>query len=156
MTCQASSARQDGRASTASGSSHSEYCGLHTLLVSRNAATARKSSCGSRGRRGASRPRASTPASATSTLSAATPLTWGAGLPAPAAIACSPYQSESKSAGRSRLSSKNRRQDSGYAPATGRLTADQAMAAPAAARQKAGSCRERQHSASSGTKNSAG
>ena len=67
-----------------------------------------------------------------------------------------PYQSESKSAGRSRLSSKNRFQDSGYAPAIGRFTAAHATAAPAAALPKAGICRDRQHSASSGTKNSAG
>ena len=156
MACQASSAFQDGRASTASGSSHSEYCGLHTLLVSRNAATARNSSCGSRGRRGASRPSASTATSATSTATAARLFTCGAGLPEPLSRVEAPYQSESKSAGRSRLSSTKRRHDSGHAAATGRLTADHAIAAPVAARPKAGSCRDRQHSASSGTKNSAG
>ena len=86
----------------------------------------------------------------------ATPLTSGAAPPDPLSSALRPYQSESKSAGRSRLSSKKRRHDSGQAPATGRLTADQATTAPAAARQKAGSCRDRQHSTSSGTKNSTG
>ncbi len=113
MACQASSARQDGRASTASGSSHSEYCGLHTLLVSRNAATTRKSNCGNRGLRGATRPSPSTPQSATSTASVAIPFTWGAEPPGPTSSACRPYQSESKSAVRSRLSSKKRRHESG-------------------------------------------
>lgn len=85
------------------------------------------------------------------------PLTCG-GEPVSAPVSrwSTPYQSESKSAGRSRLSSKKRRHESGYAAATGRLTADQATTAPSAARQKAGSCRDRQHSASSGMKNSAG
>ncbi len=157
VTCQASSARQDGRASTASGSSQSEYCGDQTLLVSRKAATTRKSSCGSRGRRGASRPSTATAPTATTTAIAAMPLTCGGEPPSPPVSTWSrPYQSESKSAGRSRLSSKKRFQDSGYAAAIGRLTADQATAAPSAARQKAGSCRDRQHSTSSGTKKSAG
>ncbi len=156
MTCQASSARQDGRASTASGSSQSEYCGDHTLLVSRKAATTRKSSCGSRGRRGASRASASTPATASTTAIAAMPLTSGGEPPSPVSRWSTPYQSESKSAGRSRLSSKKRRHDSGYTAAIGRLTADQAIAAPSAARQKGVSCRDRQHSASSGTKKSTG
>ena len=113
VACQASSARHDGRASTASGTSQSEYCGLQTLLVSRKPATVRKSSCGNRGRRGASRPSASTPASAARTASAAMPLTWGAGAPGPLSSALRPYQSESKSAARSRLRSKKRRHDSG-------------------------------------------
>lgn len=155
VTCQASSARQDGRASTASGSSQSEYCGDHTLLASRKAATTRKSSCGSRGRRGASRPSTSTAPTATTTATAARPLTCG-GEPSPVSRWSTPYQSESKSAGRSRLSSKKRRHDSGYAAAIGRLTADQATAAPSAARQNAGSCRDRQHSTSSGARNSTG
>ena len=51
--CQSSSERHFGRASTASGSSHSEYCGLHTLLSSRNPATSRKASWATRGRTGA-------------------------------------------------------------------------------------------------------
>lgn len=49
----ASRIRRCGRASTASGTSHSEYWGLHTLLVSRNAATTRKHNWARRGRRGA-------------------------------------------------------------------------------------------------------
>lgn len=53
MSIQLSSRRQRGIARTASGTSHSEYCGLHTLFVSRNTATTRKHSCASRGRRGA-------------------------------------------------------------------------------------------------------
>jgi hypothetical protein len=155
VTCQASSTRQDGRASTASGSSQSEYCGLQTLLVSRNAATTRNSSCGSRGRRGAISPSTNTAASASSTATAATPLTCGAGL-LPPRIWAKPYQRESKSAGRSRFSLRKRSQESGQSASTGRLTRHQATSAPTAARPNAGSCRDRQHSASSGTKNSSG
>jgi hypothetical protein len=112
VTCQASSTRQDGRASTASGSSQSEYCGLHTLLVSRNAATTRNSSCGSRGRRGAVSASAATAASASTTAAAATVLTCGAGLPE-LSVWATPYQRESKSAGRSRLSLRKRSHESG-------------------------------------------
>src|SRR5438874_7833162 len=36
MVIQASTSFQRGTASTASGTSHREYCGLHTLFVSRN------------------------------------------------------------------------------------------------------------------------
>jgi hypothetical protein len=155
VTCQASSARQDGRASTASGSSHSEYCGLQTLLVSRNAATTRNSSCGSRGRRGAISASTSTAASASRTTAAAAPLTLGAGLPLPTTWS-KPYQSESKSAGRSRLSLRNCSQEFGQSSATGRSTTAQATTAPAEARQNARNCPARQHSASSGRKNSTG
>ena len=49
-----------GTASTASGTSHSEYCGLHTLLVSRNTATMRNASCAIRGVVRAVSPMAST------------------------------------------------------------------------------------------------
>ena len=38
-----------GTASTASGTSHSEYWGLHTLLVRRKIATMRNASCAMRG-----------------------------------------------------------------------------------------------------------
>src|ERR1700733_536895 len=53
MVIHARSTRRCGNASTASGTSHSENCGLHTLLVTRKAATTRNSSCATRGRRGA-------------------------------------------------------------------------------------------------------
>lgn len=53
IVIQASRIRVCGIASTASGTSHSEYCGLHTLLTSRNPATMRKANCATRGRRGA-------------------------------------------------------------------------------------------------------
>jgi hypothetical protein len=112
VTCQASSARQDGRASTASGSSQSEYCGLQTLFVSRNAATTRNSSCGSRGRRGAFSANTMTAAIASTTVTPAMPLTCGAGFLLPTTWV-KPYQSESKSAGRSRLSFRNRNHESG-------------------------------------------
>src|SRR4029077_20342565 len=46
----ASRIRRCGSASTANGTSHSENCGLHTLLVNRNAATTRNATCTSRGR----------------------------------------------------------------------------------------------------------
>ena len=49
----ASRIRVCGIASTASGISHSEYCGLHTLFTRRNPATSRKASWATRGRRGA-------------------------------------------------------------------------------------------------------
>ena len=52
-TCQARNAPQRGRASTASGSSQSTNCCDQTLLKIRNAATTRKASWASRGRRGA-------------------------------------------------------------------------------------------------------
>ena len=155
VACQASNAGQDGRASTASGSSHNEYCGLQTLLVSRNAATTRNSSCGSRGRRGAVNASTKTAASASTTIVAAAPLTLGAGLPLPTTWR-TPYQSESKSAGRSRLSFRNCSHESGQSSATGTLTTAQASTAPAAARPNARSCPARQHSASSGMKNSTG
>ena len=58
-----------GIASTASGTSHNEYCGLHTLLVSRKNATMRNASCAMRGDFGAVRPiaRTATQPSANST-----------------------------------------------------------------------------------------
>ena len=159
VACQIRYARQDGRASTASGTSHSEYCGLHTLFVSRNPATVRNSSCGSRGRRGARRASSTTPASANTTASDAMPFTFGV----PAGRFCcravrysNPYQSVSKSAERDRLSSKNRRQAAGYSAATGRLTATQASAAPANVQANAPSRLVRRQSASSGIRNSPG
>ncbi len=57
MVIQASRILVCGIASTASGTSHSEYCGLHTLFTSRKPATKRKASCATRGRRGAVRAR---------------------------------------------------------------------------------------------------
>jgi len=53
VACHSSSERHFGRARTASGSSHSEYCGLHTLFRSRNPATSRNATCATRGRTGA-------------------------------------------------------------------------------------------------------
>src|SRR4029450_2945445 len=52
-TIHSSTVRQRAIASTASGTSHSEYCGLHTLFVTRNPATTRNVSDATRGRRGA-------------------------------------------------------------------------------------------------------
>ncbi len=46
----ASRIRRCGSASTASGTSHSENWGLHTLFVNRNAANTRNATCTSRGR----------------------------------------------------------------------------------------------------------
>ncbi len=54
--------RQRGRASTASGSSQSTYCGEYTLLRSTNAATTRKASWTTLGRRGAASPSHAIPA----------------------------------------------------------------------------------------------
>ena len=53
--CQRRYDHSRGRASTANGTSQMTYCGDHTLLVSRKAASVRKKTCGSRGRRGAAR-----------------------------------------------------------------------------------------------------
>jgi len=88
-------------------------------------------------------------------MTAAGPLTWGAGLSLPR-IWSKPYQSESKSAGRSRFSLRNCSHELGQSSATGTLTAAHAIAPPAAARQNARICPARQHSASSGTKKSTG
>ena len=52
-SCHRTYGHQRGRASTASGTSQMTYCGDQTLFVIRNAASSRKHSCGSRGRRGA-------------------------------------------------------------------------------------------------------
>src|ERR1700733_7985002 len=51
MVIHANRIRRCGNASTASGTSHSENCGLHTLLVIRKAASTRSDSCATRGRR---------------------------------------------------------------------------------------------------------
>jgi len=114
MACQASNARQDGLASTASGTSHRLYCGLHTLLVSRNPATRRNSSWGSRGRRRAPSANAPTPRHTASTPTATAAFsTFGAppegtarsnGLPRMNWSTC---HSESGSASRLRLLRKN-------------------------------------------------
>jgi hypothetical protein len=69
--CQARIARHEGRASTASGTSHSEYCGDQTLFTSRKPATSRNSSCGSRGRVRATMARPPTPQT-TATVASAT------------------------------------------------------------------------------------
>jgi hypothetical protein len=52
-SCHSRYGHSRGRASTASGTSQTTYCGDQTLFVIRNAASSRKHSCGSRGRRGA-------------------------------------------------------------------------------------------------------
>src|SRR5690348_17302591 len=54
--CQITVTRHRGRASARSGTSHSEYCGLHTFVVSKKASTARNASCARRGRTGAYKP----------------------------------------------------------------------------------------------------
>jgi hypothetical protein len=54
-----------GRASTANGTSQITYCGDHTLFSIRNAASSRKHSCGSRGRRAAVRASTAIPRAAT-------------------------------------------------------------------------------------------
>jgi len=60
--CQNSSGRQRGNASTTNRSSHNEYCGDHTLFVSRNAAMTRNASWANRGRRAAASPSRPIPA----------------------------------------------------------------------------------------------
>jgi len=61
VSCQIRIGFHLGNASTASGNNHSEYCGLHTLFVSRNPATTRNSSCISRGRSSARSARTAIP-----------------------------------------------------------------------------------------------
>src|SRR3546814_9966419 len=61
MVIHASRSLRCGKANTASGTSHREYCGLHTLFVSRKPATNRKHSCATRGRRCAVRATYPTP-----------------------------------------------------------------------------------------------
>ena len=120
VACQASSARQDGRASTASGTSHSEYCGLHTLLVTRKPTSSRNSSCGSRGLTRAPSASAATPTHTarmpmiTTVLSTAGepsgPTARSSGAPR---MYCSRFHTESGSAGRVRFNVKNFNQASG-------------------------------------------
>jgi hypothetical protein len=114
--CQTRNERQRGRASASRGTSHSENCGLHTLLVTRNATTTRNSSCGSLGRRGARSASTQTPASATTSSIAAPRFSRSGASPpgtrpsrvAPPRASCRANQSESQSAGRVRLSSTKR------------------------------------------------
>ncbi len=72
--CQTRFSRHRGRASATSGTNQIEYCGLHTLVVSRNASTDKKASWASRGLTGASSASQATPPSAPSSKNAtATP-----------------------------------------------------------------------------------
>src|SRR6266516_780145 len=59
-TCHTAYAHIRGLASTTSGASQTTYCGDHTLLLTRKAASTRKKTWGTRGRRGAVRIRAPT------------------------------------------------------------------------------------------------
>src|SRR5918996_3494060 len=103
-SCQIVTSRQRGRASTARGSSHSAYCGDHTLLTSRNAATAKNASCASRGGSGA--------VSASSTMATsrtpAAPRARRTTEPGSAtSFSSNANQIDPKSAGRSALNLKN-------------------------------------------------
>src|SRR5659263_644657 len=121
VACQARNAGQDGRASTASGSSQTTYCGECTLLVSMNPTKARKYSCGSRGRRGA-RSASTTTAAMVSNRPANTAALSRPGAPsigptrssACPVTCCSTNHSESQLAGRVRFKSTNR--SSAFAP----------------------------------------
>src|SRR5207248_9250783 len=70
LNCHSTVIRQRGRASATSGTSHTEYCGLHTFVVNRKATTARKANCANRGRNGAIRPSIATPINAASSTTA--------------------------------------------------------------------------------------
>jgi hypothetical protein len=48
LNCHRRLTRHLGRASASNGTSHSEYCGLHTFVVSRNAATHQETPAGPR------------------------------------------------------------------------------------------------------------
>ena len=84
--------RRCGSASTASGTSHSENCGLHTLLVNRNAATTRKASWANRGRCGAVSARYAMPAQQARNNNAVTVLVTvgGSQNPNPGSNPCQP------------------------------------------------------------------
>ncbi len=69
-SCHSRYGHSRGRASTASGTSQTTYCGDQTLFVIRNAASSRKHSCGSRGRRGAARASRAIAAKATTSAAA--------------------------------------------------------------------------------------
>ena len=64
--------RQRGRASTSSGTSHMEYCGLHTLFVIMKASVARNATWPTRGVRGAAK--MTSQAKARSAISSSTPV----------------------------------------------------------------------------------
>ena len=140
-TIHGSRTRALGIASTASGTSHSEYCGLHTLLVSRNAAMTRKDSCAIRGQRGAVSPMTSTPTQHSRNSTSETVLRFSGACPcwrfgSKPAQPVSPCAIEYRLSGlapRSVLSRKNSRQPVGNGSITGRLSTSHEAAAVAPA-----------------------
>jgi len=110
------------------------YCGDHTLFSIRKAASSRKHTCGSRGRRGAAR--TSTAIATAATARAADDIVFSSRVeesPSPGRPKYSNMnQTDPQSAPRDWLKAKKCAQPAGAAIATGRLTASQANA-PAAA-----------------------
>src|SRR5215472_14308126 len=101
-SCHSAYVSSRGLASTTSGTSQITYWGDQTLLASRNAASTRKNTCGTRGRRGAARTRTQISAHATPNSAADTRLSepWPS---EPASGQCSvskKYQIDPQSAGR--------------------------------------------------------
>src|SRR5580693_10079156 len=107
-TCHRAYGHHRGRASTASGTSQTTYCGDQTLFVIRNAASTRKHSWGRRGRRGAASASTAIAAQAAAKKAADrsfSALSWL--LPSTGTLKCSNrYQIEPQSAPRSLLNTK--------------------------------------------------
>ena len=107
--CQTAQSRTRTRASPASGSSQSTYCGEYTLLVRQNAATVRKPSAARPGVTGARQATSATAASSATKAATATGSSgWTVAPSRPRA-----YQSEPKSAGRPALNRQNSAQPAG-------------------------------------------
>src|SRR5882762_7275674 len=158
MVIQASNGFQRGMASTASGSSHSEYCGLHTLLVSRNAAITSRHTWASRGRVGADIVTQAMPAQQSRNSTALTVFrivgTWFcASTPSkpsqPVKYETTLY-SESGSAPRSVLRRKNSHQPGRYRRYIGAFTATHVISAVAVVVRPCFIRPPRQHNSSSG------
>ena len=129
----ATSVQIGGVASASNGSSHSENCGDHTLLASRNQATrgrATRCHCWGGSQRTA---RSSSTAQPTSVTVAPARLRVATSRPAPTQPGTM-RQRLSQSAGRSRFSSRKRSHPSGAASATGRFTSAHAPTAVRAVR----------------------
>ncbi len=168
VACQSSSERQRGRASTASGSSHSEYCGLHTLFSSRNAGhqqerQLRHPRAHRRGQRqpADARGQQSTSSTATDALSTVGVCPAASGpsrKPVAGERAAAMFQSESGSAGRLSLSGeepgpvlrRQRRRPARSPPAQASAAADAPSAARRAAARPAGTAANSAPSTSTG------
>src|ERR1700757_3514736 len=160
----ASRIRRCGKASTASGTSHSENCGLHTLFVNRKTATTRNASWPSRGRRGAVSATYAIAAQHNANETATTVFSTEGGCQKPS-VRSKPLQpvndfttlyNESMSSPRRVLSRKNSDQPRGKSTNTGRFTNNQVAAAAPALRPRAPRRAVRIPSTNIGPKNNSG